>query len=229
MTSYGAVKPPVKYDIVLRMVQTVIFGIAAIAAGYLLGSFPTAYIITRLRKGKDIRDVDVGNVGAGSVFRQVGFVEGLIVTVVDIAKGSGSILIAQAMGLHLYWVMGAGFAAVLGHCFPVYIGFRGGQGIATMIGIFLVLVPWAAFAVLVLIGIALLLIRHLFAAIFVSGPLLPVFIWIFYGSTEFIVYSLVIIVFVVLKTMRRWKEVPKKVGDKQKPGLLAIIKSLLKR
>lgn len=207
----------------------ILFGILSIVAGYLLGSIPTAYIVAKKRKGIDIRNVDVGNVGAGAIFRQVGFREGFLVFVVDAAKGAIAVLIAHALGLSQIWVFAAGFAALLGHCFPVWIGFKGGQGVATLIGVFAVLTPWATLVILAIIGISLLLIRHLFAAIFISAPFLPLMIWVFYGSLELILYSVIIIVFIILKTMRRWGEVPSNVRREKKPDLITTVRALIKR
>jgi glycerol-3-phosphate acyltransferase PlsY len=211
------------------MIGFILIAMALLIISYLLGSIPTAYIVARVRKGIDIRDVDVGNVGAGATFRQIGFVEGLLVLFVDVGKGAAAILIAQALGFDQIWVFAAGFAALLGHCYPVWIGFRGGQGIATLIGVFAVLAPWATLVVLVLIGIALLSIRHLFASVFIAGPFMPVMIWIFYGSLELVLYSIFIILFVVFKVISRWKEVPENVGKAQKPELMESIRNLFKK
>ena len=101
-----------------------ILGISSIIIGYLLGSIPTAYIVTKMRKGIDIRTVDVRNMGGGSVLRQVGIWEGALVLVVDMAKGAASIYIAQALGVSILWVFGAGFAAILGHNYPLYLSTR---------------------------------------------------------------------------------------------------------
>ena len=189
-----------------------ILGIASIIIGYLLGSIPTAYIITKMRKGIDIRTVDIGNVGGGSVLRQVGIWEGVLVLVVDMAKGAATIYIAQALGVSMLWVFGAGFAAVLGHSYPVYIGFRGGQGVATILGIFWFLTPIAVAILFGIVGIILLVIRRkfprvLFIIISILTPLLPVFIWIFYRSEIIVYYSLVFILFLLFKNRRRLKEV----------------------
>ena len=97
------------------MVGYILIIIATLIIAYLLGSIPTAYIVARVRRGIDTRNVDVGNVGAGATFRQIGFLEGLIVLIVDIGKGAAAILIAQALGLDSIWVYAAGFAALLGH------------------------------------------------------------------------------------------------------------------
>ena len=209
------------------MIIYILIGIAALIISYLLGSIPTAYIVSKTRKGIDIRDVDTGNVGAGSTFRQIGFVEGLIVLVVDIGKGAASVLIAQALGLGQIWVFAAGFMAMLGHCYPVWIGFRGGLGVATLIGVFAVLAPWATLVMLALIGISILIIRHMFTAVFIAGPLLPLFIWLFYGSLELVLYSIVVILFAVFKAIRRWKEVPHNIGGRERPDLVKTAKKLI--
>src|SRR4030042_1754102 len=164
-----------------------LLGVASIIIGYLLGSIPTAYIIAKMRKGIDIRDVDAGNMGAGNVMRQVGIWEGVVVIVVDMAKGAAPIFIAQAFGVSLPWVLAAGFAAILGHNYPVYVGFRGGQGVATIMGIFFVITPIAMAIIFGLMGIVLLVTprrfpHFLFVMVCIMSPLLPLLAWLFYGS-----------------------------------------------
>ncbi len=182
-------------------------GVATLLIGYLLGSFPTAYIVTKIKKGIDIRDIDVNNMGAGAVFRSVGFWEGVVVSVFDIGKGSLAIIIAQAVGVAFPWVLGAGFTCLLGHCYPVYIGFKGGQGVATTIGVFLMLTPVAMYIVLPIIGIALLVTRHLFSSIAISAPFLPLCIWLTGSSLVLILYSLAFIAFIVFRSRHRLGEV----------------------
>jgi len=168
-------------------------GLAAIVIGYLLGSFPTAYIVAKLRKGIDIRDVDVHNMGAGAVIRQVGRRAGAAVAITDIAKGSASVLVAQALGVSEPWVLGAAFAAVVGHNLPLYVGFRGGQGAATLIGIFLVLSPLATAVCFAIMAVALYRTRQIFSILVIAAPFLPLFIWLFDGSLMIIIFSLVFI------------------------------------
>jgi len=182
--------------------------IAAIVIGYLLGSIPAAYIVGKLRKGIDVRNVDsTGNMGAGSTFRQVGIWEGMLVGATDLAKGAVTIIIAQALGISELWVLGAGFAAILGHNFPVYVGFRGGQGIATIMGVFFILAPVAMAITTVLACIVVLITRRLFASVYVAAPTLPLFIWLFESSTVLIFYSLAILIYLCIKTLYRIKEV----------------------
>jgi glycerol-3-phosphate acyltransferase PlsY len=186
-----------------------LLGSSAVIIGYLLGSIPTAYILGKLSKGVDIRKVDTGNVGTASTFRAIGTWQGFVVGAVDIGKGSAAIGAAYALGVSLYWMIGAGFAAYLGHCFPVFIGFRGGQGAATLIGIFAALTFWAALASCCIIVFTMYLNRRIvlqrvFFSILVGGPTLPIFIWIFYQSWELVVFSIIIILFVI---WRNWPTV----------------------
>ena len=112
-----------------------------IIIAYLLGSIPTAYIIGRVTLGKDIRRLGDENSGAGNAYRELGPKAGIIVFFVDTAKGTAAVLIAQAGLLSQNWVMATGLAAVIGHNWPAFLGFRGGRGVATAIGILFVLIP----------------------------------------------------------------------------------------
>jgi glycerol-3-phosphate acyltransferase PlsY len=115
-----------------------------IAFSYLLGSIPTAYIAGRLTRGIDIRTVGDYNVGAQNAFRQLGAAAGVSVFLFDAAKGILIILIAQASGISQLSVLAAGTATVIGHNWPVFLGFRGGRGEATTIGILLAVITLPA-------------------------------------------------------------------------------------
>ena len=106
---------------------------------YLLGSIPTAYIAGRIIMRRDIREIGDANAGAGNAYRELGRNAGIIVFIVDTVKGSVVILIAQAASMAQPMVMVAGLAAVVGHNWPVYLGFRGGRGVSTTIGVMWVL------------------------------------------------------------------------------------------
>jgi len=191
-----------------------LLGILSIIIGYLLGSIPTAYIVTRLRKGIDIRNVGSGNMGAANVMREIGTHEGIFVGLIDIAKGAVAILIAQALNISELWVFGAGFAALVGHNFPVFAGFRGGKGSATVIGIFLVLAPLSMLVTLVIVAIPFFTTRKFSAAILigialvvVGFVLLPLFIWLFEGSLMLISYVLAIGIFMLVRNLSGIKQV----------------------
>ncbi len=111
-----------------------------VVLGYLVGSIPTAYIAGRLLKGKDIRQMGDGNVGAHNAFDQLGAKTGLGVVFIDAGKGLLVIAIAQAASIPLLWVLLTGVAAVIGHNWPAFLGFRGGRGESTTIGVLLGLI-----------------------------------------------------------------------------------------
>mgnify|MGYP006266735899 CR=1 FL=1 len=189
-------------------------GILSIIIGYLLGSIPTAYIVSRVRKGIDIRTVGNGNMGAANVMREIGTPEGIFVGLIDITKGAGAILIAQTLNISELWVFGAGFAALVGHNFPVFADFRGGRGTATAIGIFLVLAPQSALVTLVIVVIPFFATIKSSAAILIGVTLgclgfalLPLFVWLLEGSLMLVCYTLTIDIFMVVRNLSRIRRV----------------------
>jgi len=182
-------------------------GILSIIIGYLLGSIPTAYIVSRIRKGIDIRNIGSLNMGGANVMREIGAREGVLVGLIDIAKGAGAILIAQALNISELWVFGAGFAALVGHNFPVFARFRGGRGSATIIGIFLVLAPEAMLITLVVVAIPFFTTRKFGAALLIGFGLLPLFVWLLEGSLALVRYALVIDVFMLIRNLSGIKQI----------------------
>ena len=182
-------------------------GILSIIIGYLLGSIPTAYIVSRMRKGIDIRNIGSGNMGGANVMREIGTHEGIFVGLIDVAKGSGAILIAQTLNIPELWVFGTGFVALVGHNFPVFAGFKGGRGSATIIGIFLVLAPEAILVTLAIIAIPFFTTRKFMSAIFIGFGLLPLFVWLFEGSLPLVRYVLAIDLFMLVRNLSGIKQV----------------------
>jgi glycerol-3-phosphate acyltransferase PlsY len=111
-----------------------------IVIGYLLGALPTAYIAGRMTAGKDIRRLGDENAGAANAYRELSPKAGVIVGIIDAAKGALVIFIAQAANMSQVVILFTGAAAVIGHNWPVFLGFRGGRGVSTTIGILFVLV-----------------------------------------------------------------------------------------
>ncbi len=192
-----------------------LLGILVIAIGYLMGSIPSAYIMARLKKKIDIRDFGVGNIGATNVLRHIGIWEGIVVGLADIAKGAAAILIAQAVGVSQPWLLGAGFSALLGHNFPVFLGFRGGKGSATTLGIFLMLAPKETGIVLGIMAIPFFITRNFAFSISAGFIFLPLLIWLFGGSMMLTLYSLAIIAFIGLRSLpharQAWPAARKKI------------------
>lgn len=119
----------------------VIAGIGLSIAAYLVGSAPTAYFLTRFARGVDIREIGSRNPGAVNVFREVGVWAGLAVLGVDAAKGAAVVLAVSMLDLGDYSMFGAALAIVIGHNWPVFLGFRGGKGVAVIFGLSLAILP----------------------------------------------------------------------------------------
>jgi len=167
----------------------------AVVFGYLIGSVPFAYIIARLVKEVDIRRVGGGNVGATNVMREVGTTAGFVVFFFDIGKGTLAVLIAQWLDVSLIVVFISGFAAVVGHSWPVFLGFRGGRGGATTIGVFFALMPAGcaiSFGVMILV---VLLTSNFRLAASIGFILLPFIAWGFGSDIELIIYTIALPLF----------------------------------
>jgi len=196
-----------------------LLGTTSVIIGYLLGSFPAAYIVARYRKGIDIREVGVRNMGSANVIREVGKWAGALVVVFDIGKGAASIYIAQLLGVPLPWVLAAGFAAMLGHNYPVYIGFRGGKGIATVMGIFFVLSPLSMAITTAIIGVFLLFTRSFFIAVELASPFFLLLVWYVEGVGAIFFCAVAIVAFQLFRSRGRLKEAKMMInrwrGDKR--------------
>lgn len=114
----------------------------AVVMAYLIGSIPFALLLAR-RSGADLRRSGSGNLGAANVLRVSGVRTGVTVAALDIAKGAASVIVAQRLGGGPGTAALAGFAAIVGHIYPVWLRFRGGKGVATACGVFSVLTPVA--------------------------------------------------------------------------------------
>jgi glycerol-3-phosphate acyltransferase PlsY len=116
--------------------------IIAVALGYLFGSAPFAFLLAR-RRGVDLRRAGSGNVGAANVLRTSGVPDAVVALCLDAAKGAVAVLVAQRLSDGPATPVAGGLAAVIGHIYPVWLGFRGGKGVATAAGVFVVLAPLA--------------------------------------------------------------------------------------
>jgi glycerol-3-phosphate acyltransferase PlsY len=123
--------------------------ISSLLVAYLIGSVPFALLLARWWGTGDLHRIGSGNIGAANVFRSSGRTPGLLVALLDIAKGAAGVAAARSMHASDGVTAAAGFAAILGHIYPVWLRFRGGKGVATSCGVFSVLapVPMAAAAV----------------------------------------------------------------------------------
>jgi len=192
---------------------TVFLIIVAIVCAYLLGSIPSAYLIGRMKKGIDIRQVGSKNMGAMNVYYNVGFVWGLLVMAMDIGKGTAAIAIADALGIPELAQMAAGLTAVLGHNFPVFLNFRGGKGGATCIGVLIYLMPWGFPLGLGIFGLLLLVIHFPTLSYGIAMLNFPFIAWLIYDRWEWIVFSMVLILVPYIRYIPRIKEMKEKTGN----------------
>lgn len=134
--------------------------IVVLLAAYLLGSIPTAVIVARKVGDVDIRGIGDGNMGAHNTKTQFGWGAGILVALVDFGKGALAVWISQASGLELGWQLLALAFAVVGHDFPIFAHFRGGQGLATTLGGLLVLANFEMALGLIIYGLIYLITRN---------------------------------------------------------------------
>jgi glycerol-3-phosphate acyltransferase PlsY len=146
---------------------------------YLLGSIPTALIVSKRGFGKDIRELGDGNMGARNITRSLGWRAGILVAAVDVGKGLLAVLIPKLMGLSLGWQIAAAFCVVLGHDFPVFAHFAGGQGLAAILGSLAVLAPKEWAIGMVVYGTLYLITRHSDISAGIGVGLMVLLMWVF--------------------------------------------------
>jgi len=152
-----------------------------VVGAYLLGSIPFGLIFSRIFVSKDLREHGSGNIGATNVSRVAGPVAGILTLLFDAAKGAAAVWIAariadQAANAMMF----AGLGALLGHCFPVWLKFKGGKGVATALGVYLVLCPFAAIIAVILFLLVVLFWRYVSLGSLSATavmPLLVYFLW----------------------------------------------------
>jgi len=140
---------------------------------YVLGSLPTAYLLVRLMTGKDVRVYGSGNVGGTNALRTAGWKVGVVVTAIDVVKGALPVWLMSRFNPESAWIAAAMLAAVLGHCYPVWLKFKGGKGVATCFGAFLVIAPLSALAALGLWIVVLVISRWVALASMVASASFP--------------------------------------------------------
>ena len=151
--------------------------IIVVVIAYLLGSIPFGYLIVRRKIGADIRQTGSGGTGATNVSRRAGKTAGILTLLLDAAKGCVAVVIAQVVSGDDWMVAAAAIAALVGHIFPVWLGFRGGKGVATAVGIFAVLAPIALLCAGVIFLAIVVTTRYVSLGSIIASVLVPVFVW----------------------------------------------------
>lgn len=176
---------------------------------YLLGSIPTSVWIGRYFYNIDVREFGSGNAGATNTFRVLGKAAGIPVLTIDIFKGVLAVALAYLSGFALgsndfiNLQMGLGVAALVGHIFPVFAGFRGGKGVATMLGIVACIVPVPCMYSLVIFLMVLFLSRIVSLSSMLAGISFPIILNLILGNTNPILTAFSIIVALLLIVTHR--------------------------
>jgi acyl phosphate:glycerol-3-phosphate acyltransferase len=171
----------------------------AMIAAYLIGAIPSGVVLTRLAGSEDIRKAGSGNIGATNVYRVAGRKLGLLTLIGDVLKGVLPVLAAQWLHFSDGQVGLIAAAAFTGHCFPVYLGFKGGKGVATALGIFLVISPLAALGAAAVFGLLVWKWRYISLGSICAAAAMPVLVFFINRSLPLVAATLFISAVVIYR------------------------------
>ncbi len=166
---------------------------------YLLGSVPFGILVARAAGGVDPRTVGSGNIGATNVNRSAGKGAGALTLLLDFLKGGVPTYLVWRLGYSPIMVTGVGLAAFVGHLWPVFIGFKGGKGVATACGVMAAVAPLAVLFSLIVFGIAVAVKRYVSLGSILAAGMLPVFLSFLPRSKEYLPLGMVIAALVILR------------------------------
>jgi glycerol-3-phosphate acyltransferase PlsY len=179
----------------------VIAALGWLTLSYLIGAFPTSFLAGRVFRGIDLREHGSRNLGATNVYRILGWKYAIPVGLIDIMKGALPVWLfgARDPGIPLFPLL-CGLAAVVGHVFSVFVGFKGGKGVATAAGVVLALAPWGFLAVTVVWALLVRLTGYVSLASVAAAALFPLAAWLLHESR-----GLELIAFIALAAFIVWK------------------------
>jgi glycerol-3-phosphate acyltransferase PlsY len=170
-----------------------------VALAYLVGSIPFGLILSKLFAKRDIRSAGSGNIGATNVMRVLGKKLGVLTLMFDILKGAIFVILAEVVTHSEIWASLAGLAAFLGHLYPIYLKFRGGKGVATSVGIFLFLAPYALLVDIVIFLLVVYQTRYVSLGSIIAAALLPVILLVFSYSYVYVILAVIMGGFIILR------------------------------
>jgi acyl phosphate:glycerol-3-phosphate acyltransferase len=173
--------------------------IAIIVAAYLIGSIPFALLLARRWGSTDLRLIGSGNLGAANVLRASGVKAGVIVALLDMAKGAASVILAERFGAGGAAPAAAGLAAIVGHIYPVWLRFRGGKGVATACGVFSILTPLALPPVMLIFVATVWITRYVSLGSVLATLALPPITYAIGGGPAVLAVALVAAMLVVVR------------------------------
>ena len=172
--------------------------ISVLLSSYLIGSIPFGVIVGRLYK-VDITSVGSKNIGATNVLRALGPVPGAIVFICDALKGAVPVYIALFLGLDPLWVILAGFCAIVGHTFPVFLKFKGGRGVATALGVLLAAAPDVFLLVIILFAIILAFTRYVSLSSIVCSICAAIAMYYLGKPVPYVDFGIIIAALIIIK------------------------------
>lgn len=189
-----------------------------IIIGYLIGSIPFGVIIGKI-KGIDIRKVGSGNIGATNIYRNLGTLPAITVFILDLLKGSAAVWVAQAFIQSPLIAVVSGIAAVIGHMYPVYIGFKGGKGSATGLGVLLGIAPDLFVIAMIYVAAAIAVTRYVSVTSITGVLLLVVLMFAFNKPIEYSIATIIVAVLIIIRHIPNIKRLmsgtePKVWGNK---------------
>ncbi|MFH0768950.1 MAG: glycerol-3-phosphate acyltransferase [Chloroflexota bacterium] len=201
------------------IVNDIVTGIIAVVIGYLLGSVPAAYIVTRIVTGKDIRQLGGGNVGTRNTYVQAGLAAAIVVAVFDIGKGTAAVVIAHyLLDVPYLFVLTVGVAAVAGHMWPIYLKFTGGNGLATTIGTLSLLMPRELLIALALTLLFIIITRNAVLSVNISLLSVLVSLWLLEEAelrVALFIFSIVLLLMMVFHFLPTAKAALAKAGSRE--------------
>jgi acyl phosphate:glycerol-3-phosphate acyltransferase len=197
---------------VVKKMQVLVF-----VSAYLLGSIPFPYLLTKLKTGQDIREVGSGNVGATNVMRTAGKTIGLITLALDVAKGAIAVLLGRHFLEETAGGAMAGFFAMLGHAYPVFLRFRGGKSVATGAGAFLMLSPFGILSSIAVFVLSVAIVRIVSISSMLASGLFPFFAWFFGAERDVLIWGSICAALIIFRhrpnIQRLIKGTEKKMGE----------------
>src|SRR5215813_7453087 len=161
--------------------------VGSLIIAYLLGSIPFGFLIVKMSSGADIRETGSGGTGATNVSRKSGKAAGVATLALDALKGAGAVLVARWLTdeAGTPWVVAAAAAlAVVGHCFPVWLKFKAGKGVATGLGVFLAIVPWAVLMALAVFIVIVWRTRYVSLGSILAAAFIPLWVLLIHMMVE---------------------------------------------
>jgi acyl phosphate:glycerol-3-phosphate acyltransferase len=175
---------------------------------YLLGSIPFGFLLVKIRRGYDVRGAGSGNIGAANVTRVAGTGAGLATLLLDAGKGYFAVWYASRVtGGNIRWMTLAALLAFLGHLFPVWLGFRGGRGVATSVGVFLPICAEAVLAGLMIWLLVVLFWRYVSLGSIIAAAAMPLLVYVLYAPPH-APPNVVSLGVVTISVLIIWKHVP---------------------